>query len=186
MTQLRLFGYYCQNCRQTVPHTQRTRRFWLCDACWAAVVPAFAQERGAATSEERAQIGAYWGWYAEMEKRYPARRSGRSGLHAARLAPVRSTDDYWPLCECGQERPEFTHIRSASSLFGRARMPYCPACSARRDVEAMQRMAGKIHPDWDDEAWLDALFQTMPAAFALGVLPDYWYMLRRQVAQGET
>lgn len=36
----------------------------------------------------------------------------------------------------------------------------------------------KMHPDWDDEDWLDQLHKVMPRAFELGVLPDYWYELK--------
>lgn len=185
MAQLRLFGYFCQNCRQTVPHTQRTRRFWLCDACWAAVVPAWTDERIAENSQEQRQVAAYWSWYHEMERLYPARRGKPS--RKGGVAPSRTTDSYYPLCECGRERKEYEFAGSTAprSLFGGSRAKYCPMCEARRSVEGYLNMSAAIHPDWDDETWLDMLYRVMPAAFALGVLPDYWYTLRRGAAQRE-
>jgi hypothetical protein len=32
-----------------------------------------------------------------------------------------------------------------------------------------------LHLDRDDEDWLDSLQKTMPEAFELGILPDYWF-----------
>lgn len=178
--------FFCHNCRQFVPHAQRTRRFWLCDTCWAAIMPAWAQQEGggwsAETPEQYATIGAYWEWYGQMEALYPTRR-GRPGAKAARRPVLRTTDSYWPYCECGQERVEyaFAYKGVPRSLFGGTRAAYCPTCEARRSVEGYMGMADRIHPDWDDEAWLDALYQMTPAAFKLGVLPDYWFELRRGV-----
>lgn len=189
--QLPLWGnpYYCHNCRQFVSCVRRTRRFRLCDACWAAIVPAWTDERIAENSLEQQQVAAYWRWYGEMEKSYPARRSGRGGLRAAASAPApaRSVDSYWPYCECGRERPEYTIAASTTprSLFGGARAMYCPACEARRSVDNYMGMAAKIHPDWDDETWLDLLYKAMPAAFAPGVLPDYWYELKHRIARAQ-
>lgn len=186
MQQLHLFpeSFFCHNCRRFVAHVQRTRRFRLCDACWQAIMPAWAQGRDAETREETVQIGAYWEWYGEMEKRYPARGRGRSGVRAAKVARARATDEFWPFCECGAERREY-EFGTARSLFGGTRARYCPLCEARRSVEGMIGMADRIHPDWDDEAWLDALYQTMPGAFTLGVLPDYWFELRKRKVMNE-
>jgi hypothetical protein len=52
-----------------------------------------------------------------------------------------------------------------------------------RLMDAFERaieFTAKIHPEWDDEDWLDHLYRVFPEAFRVGVLPDYWYELSRR------
>jgi len=187
--------YHCDNCERTVNHVRRTRGYWLCDDCWAAIIPdwdqvtvvrANGEKRDpawyAATQPERDRIEAYWCWYYDMKERKPLpQRQSRAALYRSyRAAPALLTsDDYYPLCECGQPRPPLAFVpRSAVlGLFGGPFRQHCPTCEAKRQVEATYSMIA-IHPDWDDEQWLDSLQKTMPEAFTLGVLPDYWFRLR--------
>jgi hypothetical protein len=172
--------YRCDHCGRDVERTQKTRRFRLCDECWAQVVPDFEGE--AFTEEQRAAIGRYWEWYWQIERRKPARYrppKARPATPSLRLA-----DSLYPVCECGEQRAEFGHAAEERGLFGGPFMQYCPVCQAKKDVEAIMRMAGAIHPDWDDEEWLDLLYKSHREAFALAVLPDYWYELRRKRKPG--
>ncbi|MDI9548258.1 MAG: hypothetical protein QM346_11740 [Chloroflexota bacterium] len=193
--QLALFtGYYrCHNCEREMEHVQRTRRFWLCDACWAAIMPAWEQvevvrngrkrDRAwyAETAEQRSRIAAYWEWYGDMEKRRPARSNGHRryvswGRQALReRAALWDADAYWPLCACGNRRQEMATLAGPPGLFGGPFRALCPTCEAKAQLKTILDMASRIHPEWDDEDWLDALSQSHPHLFDLGVLPDGWY-----------
>lgn len=159
----------------------------------------------AETAEQQAAIAKFWEWKYDMEEFYPlAFKAFRfvkvddllmpimknpfaghvNYLSMAKKVPAipYSTDAYYPLCECGRPRPEhdFKGARDVRGLFGGPFKTYCEVCQAKREVESLLRLdISVIHPDWDDEAWLDALYKTMRPAFDLGVLPDYWYELRR-------
>ncbi len=196
MTHALIAGYYhCDNCDSTVDHVQRTRGYWLCDECWAAIMPDWekveivkgnGQKRDPAwyarTASERARIEAYWNWYYAMQERKPLskRRRGEALCRphitaAAQFVP----DDFYPLCECGQPRQPlgFMPRDVGPGLFGGPFRQYCPVCECKRSVDAAYRHAA-IRPEWDDEQWLDVLQKTLPEAFELGVLPDYWFRLR--------
>ena len=171
-------GFYrCQNCGRDVEGVFKTRRWWLCDECWLDIVPSF--DGLAETDEQRGQVEAYWSWYGEMERRHPHRRSRsrylRYSRRRAKSYSQRSTDSYYPFCECGQRRIESSV--GEPGLFGGPYLQYCPVCEARHSVESVFMMAGKIMPDRDDEEWLDLMYQSHREAFELGVLPDYWYEL---------
>ena len=189
-------GYYhCDQCNRTVDHVQRTRGYWLCDECWTTIMPdwdrlvvtrADGERRDAAwyasTAAERTRIEAYWQWYNEIQQRKPLpKRRGRAALYRSYLAgpALLTSDDYYPLCACGQPRPTlgFMPRGAAPGLFGGPYRRHCPVCEARLKVEAVYNLIS-IHPDWDDEQWLDSLQKTMQEAFTLGVLPDYWFRLR--------
>lgn len=83
----------------------------------------------------------------------------------------------------GGGRQEVSFARGKGGLFGGPFLEECPTCKARREVERNVRAGSWLHPEWDDEEWLDLLFQVMPDAFELGVLPDYWFELRRKAAE---
>lgn len=183
-------GYYhCDNCERTVERVQRTRGYWLCDACWAAIVPPddIAVEPGqhrnadwhAATQAERERIAAYGAWMHDMRKRKPLERGSASPAPAA--VPAGCADEDLPLCACGRAREPMRWIPpwQARGLFGGPYRQHCPVCECKLRVEAQHDLLlHGVNPDWDDEQWLDSLEQIMPAAFALGVLPDYWFRLR--------
>jgi hypothetical protein len=187
--------YYCDNCDRTVESVQHTRGYWLCDECWALIMPDWeqleitpssGQKRDPAwyadTAAQRARIAAYWEWLDDMQSRKPRRRrQSRAALYRsyAGFPSVLSSDDYYPLCACGQPRRPLSFMPRGASpgLFGGPFAQHCPVCEAKLGVEAIFAMVG-IHPDWDDEQWLDALQHTQPEAFALGVLPNYWFRLR--------
>jgi len=187
--------YHCDNCERAVEHVQRTRGYWLCDACWAAIMPdwekveivrANGQKRDPAwyanTAAERTRIEAYWCWYYDMQERKPLpKRQSRAALYRSHLtAPALvGPDDFYPLCECGQPRQPmgFMPRGVVPGLWGGPFRQHCPVCEAKRGVEAAYRHAA-IRPEWDDEQWLDMLQKTLPEAFSLGVLPDYWFRLR--------
>lgn len=168
----------CQNCGRDVVRVQRTRRFWLCDACWAEIVPTFDGVVAEGSPEQEA-VRKYWIWYREMEKRYPVKRPVRR-RHG--LPDDLSVDRYWPFCRnCGArvEECEYRNYVPQYSLFGGPRRPYCARCDARLAVESIFKMSRRPdwHPDWDAEDWLDLLYQSHPQAFAVGILPEYWFEL---------
>lgn len=184
--------YHCDNCERTVRHVRRQRGYWLCAQCWSVIVPDWeqisvgeGQRRDPAwyaeTQAQRDRIDAYWQWYYTMKERRPSpKRRSRSELYQSYRQPAAlETDNYWPLCECGTPREplRFAPGNAALGLFGGPFRRYCSVCDAKRDVEAVYSIIG-IHPDWDDEQWLDSLQLTHPHAFALGVLPEYWFQLR--------
>lgn len=206
MTQALLISdhYRCHNCGHDVDHTRRTRRFYLCDDCWAAIMPDWeqievrkGQRRDAAwyseTAEQRAKIAAYWEWYGKMEERYPALgdrffhdphwrakqyASWGRGAKRERVSVPLLADDYYPLCQCGNRREELAFGSFPPGLFGGPFRSLCPVCDARKSVAVLVDMADKLHPGWDDEDWLDALSRSHPRLFELGVLPDAWFEVR--------
>jgi len=170
--QLRLFSdryARCQACGRDVARLRRVRRFRICDACYDRIV---------AEPGDVEAMGRFWGWYAEMVRKYPAPGSTR---RRARVVS-RGVADYWPMCECGRERPigPFEDPAAQRSLFGPARVGRCPWCESRLAVVRIVQMARTIHPEWDDEEWLDLLWRSHREAFELGVLPELWFELRRR------
>ena len=166
--------YRCHNCGRDVGSVKRTRRFRLCAECWREIVPDYTAD-AAHGSPEQAAIRRYWEWYRKMEQRFPLPRNWRPAIKKYQPPDLGA---FWPFCrECGAETQEYDFSLSRS-LFGGHRATLCPLCDARKQVEAAFRLAGKAHPDWDDESWLDLLWQSNQEAFELGVLPDYWFVLR--------
>lgn len=167
-------GYYrCHNCGRDVRRTRRVRRFRLCDECLAVV--AIPDDLPAGSEEQLRAGGEFWAWYSDMEKRYPAKRVHRV---SARPLVAYSLDAYWPTCECGRRRKELG--RGTPGVFGGPFGRWCPVCDARQSVESLANFATKLYPDRDDEEWLDLLYQSHREAFEVGVLPDYWFELRRR------
>lgn len=194
-------GFYrCHACGRNVPETRQIRRWRLCPECWKRIAPA---------EENREEVRRFWEWHFEMEERYPlsgkwyrfrpvdtlpdglsfnhfdlqaASVHGSPGRFKALNQPYEmyTADSFYPLCECGEERPEYEHGRVVS-LFGKMRAPKCPTCTAKQNVESVFGMREGLHPGWDDEEWLDLLFRSHPEAFEVGVLPDYWYELKEKV-----
>lgn len=176
MSQLDLLpGYFhCHNCgSREATHVRKSRRFRLCDACYTAIVPDLPD--GQASNEaKRQQIAAYWDWHYQMALRYPVPTAIRT-VKPARSIPANS-DSHNPTCACGQPRRPLPHTSATPpDLFGGPFFLLCPICEAKASIDAILRMASAIHPDWDDEDWLDLLARSHPEAFDLGVLPDYWY-----------
>lgn len=100
------------------------------------------------------------------------------------LRPLRpSADDLYPLCACGRER-EPMHFGGVPGLFGGPFREQCAICEALTDIEGLMRMADAIHPERDDEDWLDYLAQHYPRYFELGVLPDAWFAARLRQREG--
>ena len=89
-------------------------------------------------------------------------------------------DEMYPFCDCGRPREISTIGRATSGggLFGGPFHRQCAFCEARGQVERVIEFTAKIHPEWDDEEWLDHLSRVFPETFDLGVMPDYWYELR--------
>lgn len=187
--------YFCHNCERTVEHTRRVQRWRLCDECWKAVMPDWEQKvivkrgvvRPAAwyveTEEQREKTKEYWEWYWEMDARYPAApRRSRRELYFSYLDhrnDAFDADVYWPLCSCGAQREPLKISHLPPGLFGGPFRSKCKVCEAKARVESMAGLClHLIHPEWDDEDWLDAMQKTIPEAFALGILPDYWFELR--------
>lgn len=182
MGQLQLFaGYYrCDDCGRTTDRVRRTRRFRLCDACYGRVVPEMQTITMSMMGRPAHEANArYWAWYEEMERRRPSRYSPPV---KSPVVVARPTDQFYPLCACGGRRQEMSSTRGRRGLFGGPFLPECPTCRAKREIEGHVRAGSWLHPDWDDEEWLDLLYQVMPEAFELGVLPDYWYELQRGAA----
>lgn len=188
MNQLPLFtGYYrCDDCGALVDRLRQTRRFRLCDACYERVVPVFPDGRIEHGSPEHKANEAYWEWYGEMDERVPRRSEPGYAAQTRQPTPSpRPTDDYYPLCACGQPREPFTHAIKAgvpTGLFGGPFARECPTCEARHQVERVMESTTWLHREWDDEDWLDHLWRVFPRAFELGVLPGYWFELRQRPA----
>lgn len=187
--------FYCHNCRRTVDHIRRVRRFRLCDECWSAIMPDWEQKvivkrgvvRPAAwyieTEEQRQKFVEFWKWHEDMEKRYPIPPGrSRQAIYFSYLdhrSDAYEADMYWPLCACGGQRETLRSSHLPPGLFGGPFTSKCRMCEAKARVESFAGLGlHRIHPDWDDEDWLDALQKTIPEAFALGILPDYWFELR--------
>lgn len=182
--QLRLFvDVYgrCQNCGRGVAELRRVRRFWLCVACYAEVVPPFER---AETEAQARRMGEFWGWLGKMDSRYPMPRA---------IAPHRfrnwqeDTDigAFWPFCrECGAEVAEYDLASGGrESLFGKHRHALCPRCDAESAVGSAFRLVRRGHPEWDDEDALDWLYKHYRYAFDLGVLPGRWFELKREASR---
>jgi len=180
-------GFYrCDDCGRTVDRVRPTRRFRLCDDCYDRIVPEFRPgAKVGPDSPEQQAMTRYWEWYGDMEERVPPRR--RPG-HAARIRPTgriaRSTNQLFPLCDCGQRRETISFVsRAEGGLFGGPFLNECRTCRMKREIEEHARASSWLHPDWDDEEWLDLLYKFIPEAFELRILPDYWYELRRKAAK---
>ena len=177
-------GYFvCQDCGRTVGRVRKTRRFRLCDACYERVVPKVDTiDRHQVGSPEHQAIIRYWEWYDGMERRYPlpAYRTSRKPSHV----PARQTDSFYPLCACGERREEIRHGRGYRGLFGGPFLSECERCSLKRNIEGTMKLSAALHPGWDDEDWLDMFYRTWPRAFEIGLLPDYWYEIRRNGSSG--
>lgn len=173
--------FQCDDCGRTVARLRKTRRFRLCDECYERVVPVLPEGRIQHGSPEQQAIGRYWEWYDEMERRVPPRKAAGQAPRPRPEKASLSTDRLYPLCECGDRRQEVTFRRSEAGLFGGPFHTECETCQLRREVSGNFEAATTwLHTDWDDEEWLDLLYRTVPRAFELGILPDYWYELRRQ------
>lgn len=185
--QLTLFAdrFRCDDCGGLVERLRKTRRFRLCDACYERVVPVFApDERIQAGSPEWEANRRYWEWYDEMEQRVPRRvEPGHAARARKPAAPQRTPDELYPLCDCGRPREVNTigRMMGRGGLFGGPFHRECAVCEARGQVEGVVDFMSGIHPEWDDEDWLDHLWRVFPKAFEVGVLPDYWYELRRRL-----
>lgn len=181
-------GYYrCHLCgNRECERVRRTRRFWLCDACWTAIMPQWEQEvrKGrppawyVETEEQRAAMGRYWAAFYKMDKAHPRGVSlVRSSTPWRFLQPTPTADEQSPLCVCGREREPVLYS-DVRGLFGGPFRELCPVCDARANVEGLMDMAMALYPERDDEDWLDYLAQQYPRYFELGVLPDAWFAAR--------
>lgn len=176
-------GFYrCDDCGRLVERLRRSRRFRLCDDCYERIVPAVdtieAKQIG---SPAHQAITRYWEWYGEIDKRVPRRvEPGHAARTRQQPLRPRKADEFYPLCDCGRPRQVSTIARDTSGggLFGGPFHKECAICEARGHVERVVKLTAGIHPEWDDEDWLDHLYRVFPEAFKVGVLPDYWYELR--------
>lgn len=171
--------YRCQNCGRDVDRVQKERRFWICDNCYREIVEPTAPDVVVKEydSDERRARSRYWEWIGEMNGRYPVGRNWRPVIKPYEPPDIGA---FWPFCRsCGAEVAEY-EFSTKRSLFGRHRATYCPTCEAKRTVESVIRMAPKIHPEFDDEDWLDLLWKSHREAFEIGVLPDYWFEMKRK------
>lgn len=124
----------------------------------------------------------YWVWYGEVERRLPPHRQPANTPIARRDKLPATSDESYPYCECGEMRRPNVHARlhrRQLSLFGGPFLDLCPVCNAKRQVESYAKTAMWLHRDWDAEEWFDLLWTAIPEAFELGVLPGYWFELRR-------
>ncbi len=174
--------FRCDDCGRTVARLRKTRRFRLCDECYDRIVPIFPEGRIQFGSPEHEANRGYWDWYDEMEKRVPPRRTPGPTTRPRQSGDASlSADRLFPLCDCGGRREEVTFRRKEAGLFGGPFHAECETCAIRREVSGNFVAATTwLHTDWDDEEWLDLLYRIVPRGFELGILPDYWYELRRQ------
>ncbi len=183
-------GYYhCANCDREVAHVQREHGFWLCDECWEHIVPPEIR-RGddpdfrIKTPAQIAAMERYWEWYGDMVKRHRPYHDDfartRRYLSWRPTSVALDDDSLIPVCACGEMREPLRFTTMPGGLFGGPFAKYCPRCEARRSVETLAEMAANIHPEWDDEDWLEALWASHWRAFDLGILPDYWFQLRHE------
>ena len=160
----------CQNCGRGVDKLYRVRRFRVCAECYAQIVPPFER---AETPEQVGRMAEFWDWYGDMDKRYPTKLP----LFHRRVMPARSVVEFMPECPvCGRVRDEFAPAQDLS-LWGKPRQ--CAYCAMRGQMSSAFRLLFLTHPTWDDEDALDWLYQHYPQAFQLGILPDYWFEMRR-------
>lgn len=184
----RLFpGHYrCDRCNRDVDAISRYRGWRLCSRCVERIVPSVHPLRGGDgvvnTEPERAEMLRFVAWDERRRRWKPKRyRPARPLVEAQHFD---DSDSYFPLCECGAPREEYAFTRRPRGLFGGPFQSLCPVCEARRMVEDVTSPRWQaIHPDWGDEDWLDHLYRSFPEAFEVGVLPDYWYKLRRNTAE---
>ena len=173
--------YHCDGCgRMDAESIVRYKGRRLCLACVAQLVPSCDPLHGGdgvvRTEAEREELAAFWDWYWESHRtRRPRYSSPRKPLER----PKRTADEYYPVCDCGRQRATAKFGRGAVGLFGGPFMKECPVCRARHEVEGHVGATLWLHPEWDDEEWLDLLWRVMPEAFELGVLPGDWFDLRR-------
>ena len=173
-------GFYrCDDCGRLCDRLRKTARFRLCDVCWERVVPVIPDGMKVTDgSPEQAAVMRWAEWREGIERRVPPRRSPG---HAARLRPLGvgslTADEFYPGCACGGRRRERPYGRRRG-LFGGPFFDLCSVCEAKRSVEGHVGATSWLHPEWDDEEWLDLLWRVMPEAFELGVLPGYWFELR--------
>lgn len=181
-------GYYhCDRCGRTdAPSIVRYKGRRVCPDC-IDIIPSADPVRGGdgevRTDTERAEVEAFWGWYWESQKARPPRYTPP---YRKAGPPEVTPDDLYPLCACGQPREANRIGNRAGGLFGGPFMRECPVCRARHEVEQVVASTTWLHPEWDDEEWLDLLYRSHRRAFELGVLPDYWYELRRAPAPPES
>lgn len=182
-------GYFrCDRCGGDAERVTRYRRFRFCPACVEEIVPSAAPARGGdgviRTEEERDENRRFWDWYWDVGHDLRPTKYHPPGRGA--VEPVRSSDAFYPLCDCGRPRAVNEIGRAhggGGGLFGGPFNRECPYCEARGQVERAVAFTARIHPEWDDEDWLDHLYRVFPEAFRVGVLPDYWYELRRGVVK---
>lgn len=167
--------YVCDNCGQLCDRLRKSRRIRLCDDCYDRIVPRVVGTMVAHGSPEQQAMERYWVWYSEMERRLPPHRQPVNTPITRRDELPTSSDEAYPY---GTRRKN-THPRRQLSLFGGPFFDLCPICNAKRQVESYVKSAMWLHRGWDDEEWLDLLWTVMPEAFELGVLPGYWFELRR-------
>ena len=180
-------GFFrCDRCGRDAERVARFKSFRFCAPCVEEIVPTWSPLRGGdgvvETEEQRQENMRFWEWFWEAGNGLRNRRRRACGASRPKpvVAPGRAADAYFPLCACGRPREPYRHVPSDAprGLFGGPFPPECPRCDLKRSIESAVRYTEKIHPEWDDEEWLDHLYQVYPEAFELGVLPDYWFELR--------
>ena len=92
--------------------------------------------------------------------------------------PPLTSEDLNPICKCGGLREPSKFDTDRAGLFGGPYRDRCPVCDAKANVPTLVRMAQVTHPEWDDEDWLEYLFQRYRKYFELGVLPDAWFAVK--------
>jgi hypothetical protein len=119
-------------------------------------------------------MGQFWDWYGAMEKQYPT----PIPVYRPRQTQLqRNVAEFVPECPvCGRVRDEFAPAQDIS-LWGKPRQ--CQYCAMRGQMRSAFRLMFLSHPTWDDEDALDWLYQHYPQAFQLGILPNYWFEMRR-------
>lgn len=182
-------GYYhCDNCERMVARVRRTRRFRLCDECWRTIVPDYIEiptQDGVRSSawmeqwsQERERIAAYWEWHHAMEAKHPPHYTAPKPIPDWRTA-MAEPDSLNPLCACGRQREPMKYMAAgATGLFGGPFRSQCAVCEGKAAVKVVFNAAAKIHPDWNDEDWLEDFWQRQRNLYDIGVLPDYWFELR--------
>jgi hypothetical protein len=99
-------------------------------------------------------------------------RHGRARLDAR--IENSSRQQMLPLCKrcgCGHD--------NRNTGLGDLIREYCQRCEAEMGVDGGASLMLMLHGD-DDEAVLDRFYKSFPEWFASGVLPDYWYELKRR------
>jgi hypothetical protein len=92
---------------------------------------------------------------------------------SARVFLLEAKQISMPFCErCGE-----VHTHQYNEKIGGFK-PQCRYCDAKTSVETFWRLR-KIFEGQDDETILDGIEKSHPHLFQLGVLPDYWFELKR-------